>query len=146
MVRNCTSKRCSHSVHGHSYKIEVEFEATRLDNAQMVMDFGLMKGSIKELIDSMDHCHIIADTESEEYINFFKAHNDRYIITPFNPSAEMLSVFISDSSVTCSRTQSLLTAKVGSKFTRLRCGKRLPAEPRPRSKTSTSSQMTSTSD
>ena len=94
VVRNCTSKRCSHSVHGHSYKIEVEFEATRLDNAQMVMDFGLMKGSIKELIDSMDHCHIITDTEPEEYINFFKENNDRYIITPFNPSAEMLSVFI----------------------------------------------------
>ena len=94
IVRNCTSKRCSHSVHGHSYKIELEFEATNLDHAQMVMDFGLMKGCIKDLVDSMDHCHIISDKESPEYIEFFKKYNDRYIIVPFNASAEMLSIWI----------------------------------------------------
>ena len=94
VVRNCTSHRCSHSVHGHSYVCELTFEAKHLDNAQMAYDFGLMKGTIKEFIDSMDHCHIICDRDSEEYVKFFQEHNDRWIRVPFNPSAEMLSIFI----------------------------------------------------
>lgn len=94
IVRNCSSHRCSHSVHGHSYKVEVAFEASKLDNAQMVMDFGLMKGAIKAFIDSMDHCHVICSADSHDYVEFFQKHNDRWIMVPFNPSAEMLSVFI----------------------------------------------------
>ena len=92
VVRNCTSDRCSHSVHGHSYKVEVCFAADTLDNAQMVMDFGLMKGSIKALIDAFDHTHVICSKDSKEYREFFKKHNDRWIEVPFNPSAEMLSL------------------------------------------------------
>lgn len=94
VVRNCTSNRCAKSVHGHSYKVELTFEARHLDNAQMVYDFGLMKGTIKEFIDSLDHCHIICSNDSEEYVKFFQANNDRWIMVPFNPSAEMLSIFI----------------------------------------------------
>lgn len=94
VVRNCSSDRCSHSVHGHSYKAEVTFEARKLDNAQMAYDFGLMKGTIKQFIDSMDHCHIICSADSEDYIKFFQDHNDRWILVPFNPSAEMISIFI----------------------------------------------------
>lgn len=94
VVRNCSSHRCSHSVHGHSYQVELTFEARHLDNAQMAYDFGLMKGTIKEFIDSLDHCHVICSNDSEEYVKFFQAHNDRWVMVPFNPSAEMLSIFI----------------------------------------------------
>lgn len=94
IVRNCTSERCSHSVHGHSSVIEVFFEGRQLDNAQMLMDFGLMKGSIKQFIDSMDHCYLLCDKDSQEFREFIKSNCDRYIEMPFNPSAEMLSTFI----------------------------------------------------
>ena len=94
VVRNCTSERCSHSHHGHSAVIDVFFEGRELDNAQMLMDFGLMKGTIKEFIDSMDHCALICTKDDPEYVEFFKKFNDRYILIPFNPSAEMLSIFI----------------------------------------------------
>lgn len=94
VVRNCTSERCSHSHHGHSAVIDVFFEGRQLDNAQMLMDFGLMKGTIKEWIDSMDHCALICTKDDPEYVEFFKKFNDRYILIPFNPSAEMLSIFI----------------------------------------------------
>lgn len=93
VVRNCTSDRCSHSVHGHSYKLELTFEGRKLDNAEMLYDFGLMKGTIKEFIDTFDHCHVICSTDSDEYVKFFQKHNDRWVMVPFNPSAEMLSVF-----------------------------------------------------
>ena len=94
IVRNCTSERCSHSHHGHSAVIDVFFEGHQLDNAQMLMDFGLMKGSIKDFVDSMDHCALICTKDDPEYVEFFKKYNDRYILIPFNPSAEMLSIFI----------------------------------------------------
>lgn len=94
IVRNCTSHRCSHSIHGHSAKIELSFYSNQLDNAGMVYDFGLMKGTIKELIDSMDHCYILCQYDSPEFIEFIQSNCDRWIMLPFNPSAEMLSVFV----------------------------------------------------
>lgn len=93
IVRNCTSHRCSHSVHGHSAVIEVVLEGRQLDNAGMLYDFGLMKGTVKEFIDSSDHCHLICEYDKPEYIKFFTEENDRWIMLPFNPSAEMLSLY-----------------------------------------------------
>lgn len=94
IVRNCTSERCSHSIHGHSATVEVFFESRHLDNAQMVMDFGLMKDSIKQFIDSMDHCYLLCNRENREFRDLITSNCDRYIEFPFNPSAEMLSTFI----------------------------------------------------
>ena len=48
IVRSCSSKRCKYSIHGHSYKLELELESSFLDNAGMVYDFGLLKQEIKE--------------------------------------------------------------------------------------------------
>lgn len=94
VVRNASSFRCSHSVHGHSYVVDIEFEGSNLDNAQMLFDFGLMKSTIGSFIDSLDHCHIICSGDTDEYRQFFKKNNDRWIEVWFNPSAEMLSVWI----------------------------------------------------
>lgn len=94
IVRNCTSHRCSHSIHGHSAKIEVFFESEYLDNAQMVYDFGLMKSTIKEFIDSMDHSYLLCKHDGSQFKRFIKESCDRWIELPCNPTAEMLSVFI----------------------------------------------------
>ncbi len=94
IVRNCTSERCSHSIHGHSAKIELFFQSDKLDNAGMTMDFGLVKTSIKQFVDSMDHCYLLCSKEDCDFRDFIKSHCDRYIELPFNPSAEMLSTFI----------------------------------------------------
>lgn len=94
IVRNCTSHRCSHSIHGHSAVIEVMLEGDTLDNAGMLYDFGLMKGTIKEFIDSMDHCYILCSKDSDKFKKFIKSQCDRWIEVPFNPSAECLSMFV----------------------------------------------------
>lgn len=94
IVRNCTSDRCSHSIHGHSAVIELFFESNKLDNAQMVMDFGLMKNSIKQFIDSMDHCYLLCSEDSQEFQSFISRSCKRFLVLPFNPSAEMLSMFV----------------------------------------------------
>lgn len=94
IVRNCTSHRCSHSIHGHSAVIELILEGNQLDNAGMLYDFGLMKGTVKEFIDSMDHCYILCSKDSDEFKYFIKKNCDRWIEIPFNPSAECLAMFI----------------------------------------------------
>lgn len=91
VVRNCASRRCSHSIHGHSAIVEILFYASRLDNAGMVMDFGLM-GALKQIVDSFDHSHDMWDRESPEILDFFMRENERWVILPFNPTAEMLSL------------------------------------------------------
>jgi len=91
IVRNCTSRRCSRSIHGHSYKVEVKLSSNFLDKGQMVYDFGLMKLSIKELIDSFDHAITIWSEDNEEYKNFAKKFSERWIELPVNPSAEQFS-------------------------------------------------------
>ncbi len=88
IVRECTSRRCSRSIHGHSYKVEVKLSSNFLDNGQMVMDFGLMKLYIKDFIDSFDHAITLWKDDNPEYIEFAKKFSERYIVLPVNPSAE----------------------------------------------------------
>lgn len=92
IVRNCTSRRCRQSLHGHSALIELFFTSNGLDNGQMVVDFGLLKGTVKDFVDSFDHTHVIWSKESEEDKEFFKKYSERWIELPCSPSAEMLSL------------------------------------------------------
>lgn len=91
IVRNCTSRRCSRSIHGHSYKVEILLESNFLDNGQMVYDFGLMKTTIKDLIDSFDHAITLWNKDNPKYLEFAKKFSERWIMLPVNPSAEQFS-------------------------------------------------------
>ena len=94
IVRNCSSDRCSRSIHGHSYQVEILLEAHALDNGQMIYDFGLLKGHIKDLIDSFDHAVAFWDKDNAEYIAFCKQFSARWISLPVSPSAEQFSRLI----------------------------------------------------
>ena len=74
IVRDCSTKRCSENIHGHSYTIEVLLESNYLDNGQMVYDFSLMKRHIKELVDSFDHSITLWSGDNKEYIADMKKH------------------------------------------------------------------------
>ncbi len=91
IVRNCTSDRCKRSIHGHSYKVEILLEANRLDHGQMVYDFGLLKGVIKDLVDSFDHAITFWNKDSADYIAACKQFSARWISLPVSPSAEQFS-------------------------------------------------------
>ena len=91
IVRDCSTRRCSENIHGHSYKIEVLLESNYLDNGQMVYDFGLTKLYIKELIDSFDHSITLWSGDDPEYINAMKKYSNRWVELPVSPSAEQFS-------------------------------------------------------
>ncbi|MCW3807858.1 6-pyruvoyl trahydropterin synthase family protein [Plebeiibacterium marinum] len=94
IVRDCSSDRCKKSLHGHSYVVEVFLTSTKLDFGQMIYDFGLTKGTIKDFIDSFDHAYAMWSKESEEFKNFIKSNSDRYIEMPVSPSAECFALTI----------------------------------------------------
>jgi len=91
IVRDCSTRRCSENIHGHSYKIEVLLESNYLDDGQMVYDFGLIKLYIKELIDSFDHAITLWSKDDKKYLADMKTHSNRWIELPVSPSAEQFS-------------------------------------------------------
>lgn len=91
IVRNCATRRCALSLHGHSYRVELLLTASRLDDAGMILDFGMLKGAVKELIDSWDHAACFWDRDDPEYIALLQRHSERWVSMPVNPSAEQFS-------------------------------------------------------
>ena len=93
IVRKAVSNRCSHSYHGHSGVFEIFFRSKAFDAAGMVYDFGAMKKTVGSFIDMFDHAVHLWSQDDPKNIEFFKGSNDRYIILPFNPTAENYSLF-----------------------------------------------------
>jgi len=92
IVRNCSTDRCKKSIHGHSYEVEVFFTSNKLDNGYMILDFGLTKKHIKNIIDSFDHAYSMWVGEESSFKEFFKANSQRWIEMPVSPSAESYSL------------------------------------------------------
>jgi 6-pyruvoyltetrahydropterin/6-carboxytetrahydropterin synthase len=91
IVRGCSTRRCSHSIHGHSYKIEILLEAQAFDHGQMVYDFGLLKQGPRTLIDAFDHALAIWSGDDPDYIAACQRFSERWILIPVSPSAEQFS-------------------------------------------------------
>lgn len=88
IVRDCSSKRCSRSLHGHSFIVEVFLTSDGLDNGQMVVDFGLLKTNVSTFIDSFDHSYSVWCDESIKFKNTIQELSDRWVEMPVSPSAE----------------------------------------------------------
>lgn len=91
IVRGCTTQRCSQNIHGHSYEVEILLESNFLDNGQMVYDFGLVKHTMKTIIDAFDHTITLWSGDNKEYLDDIKKHSARWIELPVSPSAEQFS-------------------------------------------------------
>ncbi|WP_205439259.1 6-pyruvoyl trahydropterin synthase family protein [Helicobacter suis] len=88
IVRNCTSRRCATSIHGHNYQVEVFVQAHKLDRAGMALDFGIFKNEIASFIDAFDHAHHFWNQEPLDFQESIKQMSKRYVKLSFNPSAE----------------------------------------------------------
>ena len=91
IVRNCSSDRCKYSVHGHSFRVELFLTADKLDDGQMVYDFGLLKGTVKDFLDGFDHASLFWDKESTTYAKAVKDNSKRWVQLPVSPTAEQLT-------------------------------------------------------
>lgn len=89
IVRNAYTRRCSRNIHGHSYLCEIMLEWAGADNAQMLIDFGIIKKVMGEFVDSFDHSFLLWNLPADsEVIRFAVENFERVIITPFSSSAE----------------------------------------------------------
>lgn len=87
-VVDCSTKRCSRTVHGHNYIVEVFLTSDGLDRAGMVVDFSILKNEINDFIDSFDHSCSIWSKEPANRKRELKKLSDRWVDMPVTPSAE----------------------------------------------------------
>ncbi|MCO6459790.1 MAG: 6-carboxytetrahydropterin synthase [Saprospiraceae bacterium] len=84
------SGKCRH-LHGHSYKMTVEFEGQQDENG-FVIDFNEIKKIVEPYIDQIDHSTIIAEKDTE-LKQVFDEKAWRYFILPFDTTAENLCLY-----------------------------------------------------
>lgn len=84
--------KCQH-LHGHSYKMEVEFEG-ETDANGFVIDFHELKRMIQPLVEELDHTTIISEKDTE-LKQVFDDKKWKYFLLPFDSTAENLCKYIS---------------------------------------------------
>lgn len=57
------------NMHGHNWKVHVTMTGTQLDEAGMLIDFGIVKKELKLVLENLDH-KVLNDE-----VEFFRAHN-----------------------------------------------------------------------
>ena len=48
------AEKCE-NLHGHNWKVEVYVKGDRLNSAGVLVDFGILKGYVKEIMSRLDH-------------------------------------------------------------------------------------------
>lgn len=79
--------------HGHTYRIELFFTATHLNNLGFAIDFGDLKVPVKGWIDAnWDHAFLV-NSADEELRNALAGISEAkiYVLSAGNPSAEILA-------------------------------------------------------
>lgn len=94
IVRNCTSVRCKENEHAHTYSVEIFLTAKGLDNGQMILDFGLFKTNIKDIVGIFDNAYSLWVKDKPDFKEYVTSNNKRWIELPVSPSAESLSVIL----------------------------------------------------
>lgn len=65
-------------LHGHNWKVEIYITASSLDNTGLVLDFGIIKEKLQEVLKQLDH----------QYLNELPPFIDQ------NPSSEIIARFV----------------------------------------------------
>ena len=89
------SERCQ-SFHGHSYLFEIVLAGRKMNKDGMLMDFGEVKTALGPTLDAFDHSMVLFknDPAVEDMCKIMDKFNMRYIIVPYNPTAENMAYHI----------------------------------------------------
>lgn len=80
------------NIHGHSYKMIVEFVGDLNDN-DMIIDFYDVDKIIKPLIDDLDHAFMV-NTHDKVVVEFLEKIKSKIIIVEFNSTVENICKFV----------------------------------------------------
>jgi 6-pyruvoyltetrahydropterin/6-carboxytetrahydropterin synthase len=80
------------NIHGHSYKMIIEFEG-ELDEQGMVIDFYDVEKIIAPIIDELDHAFMVKD-DDKLTLEFLEKLNSKRVVVDFNSTAENISKYL----------------------------------------------------
>lgn len=80
------------NIHGHSYKMIVEFEG-ELNNDEMIIDFYDIDRIIKPLIERLDHAFMV-NKNDKDVIEFLDKIKSKKLIVDFNSTVENICSYV----------------------------------------------------
>ena len=80
------------NIHGHSYKMIVEFEG-ELDKNQMVIDYYDVEKIINPVIEKLDHAFMV-NVNDKIVLEFLEKMNSKKILVDFNSTAENICAYL----------------------------------------------------
>lgn len=98
------------SIHGHSYKMIVEFEG-ELDKNQMVIDYYDIEKIINPVIEKLDHSFMV-NIDDKIVIEFLEKMNSKKVVVGFNSTAENICNYLLSEIKKCSLPSNISSVKV----------------------------------
>lgn len=80
------------NIHGHSYKMIVEFEG-ELDRNQMVIDYYDVEKIINPVIEKLDHSFMV-NIDDKSVLEFLEKMNSKKVVVDFNSTAENICTYL----------------------------------------------------
>ncbi len=80
------------NIHGHSYKMIVEFEGS-LDKNQMVIDYYEVEEMINPIIQNLDHSFMV-NVDDKSVLEFLEKINSKKVVVEFLATAENLCSYL----------------------------------------------------
>lgn len=82
------------NIHGHSYKMLVEFEGD-LDEQGMIIDYYDVEKIINPIVEKLDHAFLV-NKNDKTVLEFLKKMNSKKVVVDFQSTAENICTFILD--------------------------------------------------
>ena len=98
------------NIHGHSYKMIVEFDG-ELDKNQMVIDYYDIEKIINPVIEKLDHAFMV-NIDDKIVIEFLEKMNSKKIVVGFNSTAENICNYLLSEIKKCSLPSNISFVKV----------------------------------
>ena len=98
------------NIHGHSYKMIVEFEG-ELDKNQMVIDYYDIEKIINPVIEKLDHAFMV-NIDDKIVIDFLEKMNSKKVVVGFNSTAENICNYLLSEIKKCSLPSNISFVKV----------------------------------
>ena len=98
------------NIHGHSYKMIVEFEG-ELDKNQMIIDYYDVEKIINPLIEKLDHSFMV-NKNDKVVLEFLEKMNSKKVIVDFNSTAENICSYLLSEIKKCSLPSNISSVKV----------------------------------
>jgi 6-pyruvoyltetrahydropterin/6-carboxytetrahydropterin synthase len=80
------------NIHGHSYKMIVEFEG-ELNNNEMIIDFYDIDKIIKPVINRLDHAFMV-NKNDKDVVEFLEKIKSKKLVVDFNSTVENICKFV----------------------------------------------------